>query len=141
MYQCFMCEQHLAHLFSISLNYKESRQTGTQPITIFRIFARNQYLTIVIMKQIIIPFILLSLASCGHSKEELQHQIDIKSDSIFILKQVINEQSSHIEELQEKLDNTKSYVEDVQAALEDGSFSDAYDAASYAESEAEYEDY
>lgn len=47
----------------------------------------------------------------------------------------------HIEELQEKLDNTKSYVEDVQAALEDGSFSDAYDAASDAESEAEYEDY
>ena len=45
-----MCEQHIAHLFSISLNYKESRQTGTQPITIFRIFARNQYLTIVIMK-------------------------------------------------------------------------------------------
>lgn len=73
------------------------------------------------MKQIIIPFILLSLASCGPSKKELQHQIDIKSDSIFILKQVINEQSSHIEELQEKLDNTKSYVEDVQAALEDGS--------------------
>ena len=36
-----MCEQHLAHLFSISLNYKESRQTGTQPITIFRIFAEN----------------------------------------------------------------------------------------------------
>lgn len=136
-----MCEQHLAHLFSISLNYKESRQTGTQPITIFRIFARNQYLTIVIMKQIIIPFILLSLVSCGPSKEELQHQIDIKSDSIFILKQVINEQSSHIEELQEKLDNTKSYVEDVQAALEDGSFSDAYDAASDAESEAEYEYY
>ena len=93
------------------------------------------------MKQIIIPFILISLASCGSSKKELQHQIDIKSDSIFILKQVINEQSSHIEELQEKLDNTKSYVEDVQAALEDGSFSDAYDAASYAESEAEYEDY
>lgn len=93
------------------------------------------------MKQIIIPFILLSLASCGPSKKELQHQIDIKSDSIFILKQVINEQSSHIEELQEKLDNTKSYVEDVQAALEDGSFSDAYDAASYAEPEAEYEDY
>ena len=90
------------------------------------------------MKQIIIPFILLSLASCGPSKKELQHQIDIKSDSIFILKQVINE---HIEELQEKLDNTKSYVEDVQAALEDGSFSDAYDAASDAESEAEYEDY
>ena len=46
-----------------------------------------------------------------------------------------------IEELKEKLDNTKSYVEDVQAALEDGSFSDAYDAASDAESEAEYEDY
>lgn len=141
MHQCFMYEQHLAHLFSISLNYKESRQTGTQHITIFRIFARNQHLTIVIMKQIIIPFILLSLASCGPSKKELQHQIDIKSDSIFILKQVINEQSSHIEELQEKLDNTKSYVEDVQAALEDGSFSDAYDAASDAESEAEYEDY
>lgn len=93
------------------------------------------------MKQINILFILLSLASCGPSKKELHHQIDIKSDSIFILKQVINEQSSHIEELQEKLDNTKSYVEDVQAALEDGSFSDAYDAASDAESEAEYEDY
>ena len=41
MYQRFMCEQHLAHLFSISLNYKESRQTGAQPITIFRIFAEN----------------------------------------------------------------------------------------------------
>lgn len=93
------------------------------------------------MKQIIIPFILLSLVSCGPSKKELQHQIDIKSDSIFILKQVINEQSYHIEELKEKLDNTKSYVEDVQAALEDGSFSDAYDAASDAEYEAEYEDY
>lgn len=46
MYQRFMCEQHLAHLFSISLNYKESRQRGTQPITIFRIFARNNALTI-----------------------------------------------------------------------------------------------
>lgn len=121
------------------LQRKESN--SAQLIGIFRIFARNQPLTIVIMKQIIIPFILLSLVSCGPSKKELQHQIDIKSDSIFILKQVINEQSSHIEELQEKLDNTKSYVEDVQAALEDGSFSDAYDAASDAESEAEYEDY
>ena len=37
-----MCEQYLAHLFSISLNYKESRQTGTQPITIFRIFAEKK---------------------------------------------------------------------------------------------------
>lgn len=41
MYQCFMYEQYLAHLFGISLNCKESRQTGTQPITIFRIFAGN----------------------------------------------------------------------------------------------------
>ena len=41
MYQYFMCEQYLAHLFNISLNCKESRQTGTQPITIFRIFAGN----------------------------------------------------------------------------------------------------
>lgn len=41
MYQRFMYEQYLAHLFSISLNCKESRQTGTQPITIFRIFAGN----------------------------------------------------------------------------------------------------
>ena len=41
MYKWLMCEQYLAHLFSISLNYKESRQTGTQPITIFRIFAEN----------------------------------------------------------------------------------------------------
>lgn len=46
MYQCFMYKQHLAHLFSISLNCKESRQTGTQPITIFRIFAENNASTI-----------------------------------------------------------------------------------------------
>lgn len=141
MYQCFMCEQHLAHLFSISLNCKESSLILHNLLVFFVFLQETQHLTIVIMKQIIIPFILLSLASCVHSKKELQHQINIKSDSIFILKQVINEQSSHIEELQEKLDNTKSYVEDVQAALEDGSFSDAYDAASDAESEAEYEDY
>ena len=44
-------------------------------------------------------------------------------------------------ELQEKLDNARSYAEDVQAALDDGSFSDAYDAASDAESEADYDDY
>ena len=141
MYQCFMCEQHLAHLFSISLNCKESNLIAYNLLVFFVFLQETQHLTIVIMKQIIIPFILLSLASCGPSKKELQHQIEIKSDSIFILKQVINEQSSHIEELQEKLDNTKSYVEDVQAALEDGSFCDAYDAASDAESEAEYEDY
>ena len=141
MYQRFMYEQHLAHLFSISLNCKESSLIAHNLLVFFVFLQETQHLTIVIMKQIIIPFILLSLASCGPSKKELQHQIDIKSDSIFILKQVINEQSSHIEELQEKLDNTKSYVEDVQAALEDGSFSDAYDAASDAESEAESEDY
>ena len=41
MYQRFIYEQHLVHLFGISLNCKESRQTGTQPITIFRIFAGN----------------------------------------------------------------------------------------------------
>lgn len=141
MYQCFMCEHLLAHLFSISLNYKESSLIAHNLLVFFVFLQETKHLTIVIMKQIIIPFILLSLTSCGPSKKELQHQIDIKSDSILILKQVINEQSSHIEELQEKLDNTKSYVEDVQAALEDGSFSDAYDAASDAESEAEYEDY
>lgn len=48
MYQRFMCEQHLAHLFSISLNCKESRQTGTQPIIFFRIFAENLTLNILL---------------------------------------------------------------------------------------------
>ena len=43
-----MYEQHLAHLFNISLNCKESRQTGTQPITIFRIFAENLTLNILL---------------------------------------------------------------------------------------------
>lgn len=48
MYQRFMCEQYLAHLFSISLNCKESRQTGTQPIIFFRIFAENLTLNILL---------------------------------------------------------------------------------------------
>ena len=55
-----------------------------------------------------------------------------------ILRKEISEQSEYIDELQEKLDNARSYAEDVQAALDDGSFSDAYDAASDAESEADY---
>lgn len=53
----------------------------------------------------------------------------------------MREQANDIYELQEKLDNVRSHAEDVQSALEDGSFSDAYDAASDAESEADYDDY
>lgn len=47
-----------------------------------------------------------------------------------MLRKAISEQSDYIEELQEKLDNVRSLAEDVQSALDDGSFSDAYDAAS-----------
>ena len=50
----------------------------------------------------------------------------------------IGEQSDYIEELQEKLDNVRSYAEDVQSAIDDGSFSDAYDAATDAVDEADY---
>lgn len=58
-----------------------------------------------------------------------------------ILRKEISEQSEYIDELQEKLDNVRSHAEDVQSALDDGSFSDAYDAASDVESEADYDDY
>lgn len=39
MYQRFMYEQHLAHLFSISLNCKEITPNMVQPIIIFATFA------------------------------------------------------------------------------------------------------
>jgi len=72
----------------------------------------------------------ISLFSCGPSKKELENEIDCKNDTIRMLRKAISEQSDYIEELQEKLDNVRSLAEDVQSALDDGSFSDAYDAAS-----------
>jgi predicted RNase H-like nuclease (RuvC/YqgF family) len=86
-------------------------------------------------------FILLLVSSCGPSKKELQEEINAKSDTIMLLRKAISEKSEYIENLQEKLDNVKSRAEDVQAALEDGSFSDAYDAATDTEDEAEYDEY
>jgi predicted nucleic acid-binding Zn-ribbon protein len=71
----------------------------------------------------------------------LQEEINAKSDTIMLLRKAISEKSEYIESLQEKLDNVKSRAEDIQAALEDGSFSDAYDAATDTEDEAEYDEY
>lgn len=81
------------------------------------------------------------LFSCGPSKKKLQEEIDCKNDTILLLRRAINEQADYIESLQEKLDNVKSHAEDVQSALDDGSFSDAYDAATDAADEADYDDY
>lgn len=81
------------------------------------------------------------LLSCGPSKKDMQEEIESKNDTIEILRQTVSDQSEYIDELQEKLDNVRSHAEDVQSALDDGSFSDAYDAASDAESEADYDDY
>lgn len=75
-------------------------------------------------------FLCVLLLSCGPSKKELQETIDCKSDTIRMLRQAIVDQSDYVDELQEKLDNVRSLAEDVQSALDDGSFSDAYDAAS-----------
>lgn len=78
------------------------------------------------------------LFSCGPSKKELKNEIECKSDTIKMLRMAIGEQSDYIEELQEKLDNVRSYAEDVQSAIDDGSFSDAYDAATDAVDESDY---
>lgn len=91
------------------------------------------------LKNYSICIVLVLVASCGPSKEELKREADCKNDTIRMLGQAISEQSEYIEELQEKLDNVKSHAEDVQAALDDGSFSDAYDAATDAVDEAEYD--
>lgn len=85
--------------------------------------------------------LVLCAISCGPSKKELQEKIDCKNDTIMFLRRAIREQTEYIESLQEKLDNVKSLADDVQSALEDGSFSDAYDAASDASDEADYDDY
>lgn len=78
------------------------------------------------MKKIIFMIvpICVSLLSCGPSKEELQKKISRQSD--------------YIEELQRKLDNVRLDIEDVKSALEDGNFSDAYDAADDADDDAIY---
>lgn len=89
------------------------------------------------MKYFLFLYCLL-LSSCGPSKKELQGEIDCKNDTILLLRRAINEQADYIENLQEKLDNVKSHAEDVQSALDDGSFSDAYDAATDV---ADYDDY
>lgn len=76
----------------------------------------------------------LCVSSCGPSKKELKEEIDCKNDTIRMLR-------NDIEDLEEKLENVASYAVDVQTALDDGSFSDAYDAACNAEEEADYENY
>lgn len=87
-----------------------------------------------------LPILLCAiLISCKPSKRELQEEIDCKNDTILLLRRAINNQADYIESLQEKLDNIKSHAEDVQSALDDGSFSDAYDAATDAADEADYD--
>lgn len=76
----------------------------------------------------------LCVSSCGPSKKELKEEVDCKNDTIRMLR-------NDIEDLEEKLENVASYAVDVQTALDDGSFSDAYDAACNAEEEADYENY
>lgn len=83
----------------------------------------------------------LCVSSCGPSKKELKEEIDCKNDTIRMLRNTIIGNENYIEDLEEKLENVASYAVDVQTALDDGSFSDAYDAACNAEEEADYENY
>ena len=46
MYQRFMCEQDLAHLFSISLNCKESNLIAHSLLVFFVFLQETQHLTI-----------------------------------------------------------------------------------------------
>lgn len=74
--------------------------------------------------------VLFIFASCGgESKEDLRDKIEKLQTQVNQLKREVDERDAEIEELHERLDNARSHAEDVQSALDDGSFSDAYDCA------------
>lgn len=83
--------------------------------------------------------ILVFISSCGgESKQDLRDQIHDLQEQIEELQSQVEEKDEEISELKEKLDNARSHAEDVQSALDDGSFSDAYDCADDVISETDY---